>query len=70
MVGRWVGVGLAVGDAVELDVAEGEGTAAAPTDAELDADGPAEPEQAATAIDRIRTPSCDLERTASFIDRR
>jgi hypothetical protein len=65
-VGSGVGVGLAVWDAVGLDVAEGE--AAVARDVESDLDGPAVPEHAATAIDRMRTPSCAFDLAPDFIE--
>jgi hypothetical protein len=70
MVGRGEGVGLAVWDAVGLDVAEGEneGEAASARDADVEFDGPAAPEQAATPIARIRTPSCTADRAPHFIE--
>jgi hypothetical protein len=70
MVGSAVGVGLAVWDAAGLDVADGEGVAAATMDAESDRDGLAEPAQAATEIVRIRTPSCAFDCARRFIERR
>lgn len=68
MVGSGVVVGLAVWDAVGLDVSEGEGDAAAPRDVESDRDGLVDPEQAATAIDTNKTPSRALDLAPILIE--